>query len=167
MAHLDAFLKFDGIKGEAQDLELFEQIEILGFSWGASAPYGASSYGASSGEPTRRGDCQVQNFTFTKLTDRASAPLLQAVAAPRSPVKALLTVRKAGSNGKPLKYLEILFEKVSVASWDISAAGSDGVLVESVSLTFGKFTVTYHQQAADGAKSSGPISVTHNVFAGG
>jgi len=162
VAHLDAFLKFDGIKGEAQDLELFEQIEILGFSWGASAPYGASS-----GEQSRRGDCQVQNFTFTKLTDRASAPLLQAVAAPKSPVKAMLTVRKAGSNGKPLKYLEILFEKVSVASWDISAAGSDGVLVESVSLTFGKFTVTYHQQAADGAKSTGPISVTHNVFAGG
>ena len=67
---VDYFLKIDEAKGESQDKEHKDEIEIESFSWGAHQ-LGTSSHGGGMGA----GKVSMQDFNFVMRTNKA-APFL-------------------------------------------------------------------------------------------
>jgi hypothetical protein len=75
-AAFDAFLKIDGIDGEATATGHEDQIEILSFSWGVSNPSALAQHGGSgSGGPV------LLPVTMAKRIDKATPKLMRAAVA--------------------------------------------------------------------------------------
>jgi type VI secretion system Hcp family effector len=137
----DAYIKIDGIPGEALDDQYRDWIEISGYSFGAhqSASATASSAGGASSGST---------FTFNKFMDKASCKLLEASCAGEHLKEVTLVVCRAGAD--KLKYFEIVLEEVIIADY-LQNAGT-GVPMEIVQLDYGRIKTTYVQQKrSDGA----------------
>jgi len=140
---VDMFLKLDGIKGESKDSSHKDEIKIETMTWGMNQQ-GTQGTGGGGGT----GKVDVQNIHITKYVDKATADLMYAVCSGKHLKDGVITVRKAGGE-KPLEYLKITMTDVLVTS--LQAAGSSAdVLVENVSLDFGKFKVEYFEQDAKG-----------------
>ncbi|AZE93179.1 Putative cytoplasmic protein [Pseudomonas orientalis] len=141
----DAFIKIDGIPGEALDENYRDWIEITGYSFGTHQSISAtasSAGGASSGRTT------MTTFTFTKVMDKSSCKLLEASCAGEHLKKATLALCRAGTH--KLKYFEIILEEVIIA--DYMQTASAGVPQEVVQLDFGRIKTMYTQQKrSDGA----------------
>ncbi|MHC2147233.1 Hcp family type VI secretion system effector [Pseudomonas sp. 210_17 TE3656] len=147
----DAFIKIEGIPGEALDEQYRDWIEIAGYSFGAhqSASATASSAGgASSGRTT------LTNFTFTKLLDKSSCKILEASCAGEHLAKVTLALSRAGAD--KLKYLEIALEEVIIA--DYMQTAGNGVPLEVVQLNYGRIKTTYIQQKRSDGSSGGNIT---------
>lgn len=144
----DAYMKLEGIEGEATGSGLEKAIEILSFSWGASNPVNVSGGGMGSGKVT------VSDLNIMKKTDIASNTLFKVCCTGKHFKTAQLTLRKAG--GEQVVYLTYDLEKVFVSSiqWSGSSGGDD-VPTESVSMTFKIVKVTYAPQTEEG-ESGGP-----------
>jgi type VI secretion system secreted protein Hcp len=138
----DYFLKIDGIDGESRDAKHKNEIEVLSWSWGESAPVGHPGGGSAAGK------VQVQDFHFTTRFSKASPPLLLACASGKELKSALLTARKAGDKG--IEYLTFSLSDLLVSSYQ--TGGTEGVEVpmDSVSLNFAKIQVEYKELKADG-----------------
>ncbi|MEW5931177.1 MAG: type VI secretion system tube protein Hcp [Gemmatimonadota bacterium] len=146
----DAFLKIEGIDGESTRKGFEKQIELISFSWGASNPTTIGSSGPGGGA----GKASVSSFNCLKITDAASPPLFQACCSGKHFPKAKVTLRKAGGES-PVDYLMYEFENVYIESVQWSgASGGDDRPTESLSLAFGRVTVTYTPQADQGATGS-------------
>jgi type VI secretion system secreted protein Hcp len=145
----DAFLTIDGVEGESQRTGHEGQIEITSFQFGASNP---SSVGHGSGGGT--GTVSISSFNITKRTDATSPALFQKCCEGEHYPTAKLTLYKSGGSGGALDYLTYEFEEVYVdnISWS-GAEGGDPIPFESVSFSFGKVTVNYATQNADGTKA--------------
>lgn len=141
----DVFLKIEGVTGEATATGHEGEIEIYSFSWGASNPTTISSQSTGSGG----GKVAVSSFNIMKKTDLASPNLFKTCCTGTHYPTALVTFRKAG--GEQLEYLTYLFEEVYVDSiqWSGSSGGDDAP-TESVSFSYGKVTITYKPQTAEG-----------------
>lgn len=141
----DAFIKIDGIPGEALDEKYQDWIEITGYSFGAhqsTSATASSAGGASSGRTT------MTAFTFTKAMDKSSCKLLEASCAGEHLKEVTLALCRAGTD--KLKYFEIVLEEVIIADY-MQNAGA-GVPQEVVQLDFGRIKTTYTQQKrSDGA----------------
>jgi type VI secretion system secreted protein Hcp len=180
MALFDAFIKFDGIKGESADHKHKGEIDVMSFSW-EMAQTGVSATGGGGGA----GKVRVHDFSFTKKTD-ASSPLLMLNCASGAHIKeANFVVRKAG--GEQLEYLKIKLTDVLVSSYkpgsDSSLIGllspalsvreaaltadksSDEIPMEHVTLNFSKVEYSYQPQGADGKAQGGPILAGWDVKA--
>jgi type VI secretion system secreted protein Hcp len=145
----DAFLKIDGVNGEATRKGFEKQMEIQSFSWGASNP---STVGAGTGGGA--GKVSVSSFNVMKKTDAASPLLFQACCTGQHYPKAVVTLNKAGGKAA-VDFIKYEFEQVYVDSVQWSgASGGDDTPTESVSFSFGKVAVTYTPQNADGSKGS-------------
>jgi type VI secretion system secreted protein Hcp len=146
----DAFLKIDGVAGEATRKGFEKQMEILSFSFGASNP---STIGAGGGG-TGGGKVSVSSFNIMKRSDAASPLLFQACCQGDHYPKAVVTLNKAGGKAA-VDFIKYEFEKVYVESVQWSgASGGDDTPTESVSFAFGKVSVTYTPQNPDGSKGS-------------
>jgi type VI secretion system secreted protein Hcp len=149
---LDMFMVINGpdIKGESKDKEFGSKgaIDVLAWSWGASQS-GTFHAGGGGGA----GKANVQDLSFTKWIDDASAPLQFAVLKGTHLTKCTLTVRKAGD--KPYKYLEIIMEKCMITSCSTGGSGGEDRLTENVSINFAKVSVNYFLQKDDGSTVDG------------
>ncbi len=129
-------------------------MEIFSFSFGASNPttVGTHSGGMSAGKVS------VSSFNFMKRSDNASPKLFQMCCEGDHVDKASLILRKAGGkDNKQSTFLQYDFEQVYVDSiqWSGSGGGDD-TPTESVSLAFGKVTITnYIQDTAKGGLKKG------------
>lgn len=141
----DAYVKIEGIPGEALDEKFRDWIEITGYSFGthqSTSATASSAGGAASGRTT------LTNFTFTKLLDRSSCKLMEASCAGDHLKEVRLVLNRAGSD--KIKYFEIVLEEVIVA--DYSQNASSGIPIEIVQLDYGRIKTTYTQQKrSDGA----------------
>ena len=148
----DAFIKFPGVDGESSRKGFEKQIEVLSFSLGASNP---TTIGAGGGGGA--GKVSISSFNFMKHSDVTSPLLFQKCCAGEHFDKVTVTLNKAGGKA-PVKFLVYDFEKVFVESvqWSGSSGGDD-TPVESVSLAFGKVTVTYTAQNPDGTPGATKI----------
>ncbi len=140
----DAYLKLEGIKGEATAKGFETAIEIYSFSWGASNPVtssGGSGHGA--------GKVSISSFNLMKKTDCASPTLFTNCCTGKHIPKASVHMRKAG--GKQDEYLTYTFTDVMVESvqWSGSSGGDD-TPAESLSLAFSKVEIKYLSQDAKG-----------------
>jgi len=142
----DMYLEVKGkvhgpIKGESLIAEMKDKIEVLRWSWGMQARHQA---GSPSGRAT------TNDLKIVKRVDRASTGLMLALRT-NEELEATLTLRKAGPE-RALKYLEIKIKEGRVTS--LTLEGGDGTggadVLEHVSFTFGRITVDYTPQGADG-----------------
>jgi type VI secretion system secreted protein Hcp len=140
-AAVDAFLQLDGVKGESQDANHKDQIELTSWSMGAS---GGGMGAASSGRAAGRAN--VSEIQITKAHDTASPLLMQAAVTGRHFKNATLYVRKAGA-AQP--YLEYKLSDVIVSGYQTSSGGDRPT--ESMSLNFTKIEMLDHPQTADTA----------------
>jgi type VI secretion system secreted protein Hcp len=152
MAHEDFFLKVDterggAVKGEAQDRDHKDEIDVIGWSWGMSAPTSAT------GE--RRARAAIHQLVVRKRTDSASTALMGAVARNDKIKTAVLTARRAGAGQQT--YLKITLRNAYVTSFEIEGSGGDegSGTVEQIKIAFERITVDYTPQGPDGLVRGG------------
>jgi type VI secretion system secreted protein Hcp len=88
----DAFLKIDGVDGEATRKGFEKQMEIQSFNWGASNPATIGAGGGGGGG----GKVSLSTFNLTKKSDSASPLLFQSCCDGSHYAKAVVTLNKAG-----------------------------------------------------------------------
>jgi type VI secretion system secreted protein Hcp len=148
---VDFYLKLEGIKGESQDKDHKDEIELLSWSWGVTQ---AGTMHAGTGGGGSK--ASFQDLSFTKQADLSSTPLLQYCATGKHIAKGTLSCYKPAGDGNRVKYLEMELERILISSY--STGGVDGAQVQSEngSLNFGKFKFTYAQQTETGVKGAAP-----------
>jgi len=146
----DYFLKIDGIEGESQDAKHKSEIDVLSWSIGETNG-GSMSFQGGGGA----GKVSFQDFHFTMRMSKASPKLFLACASGQHIPKAVLTVRKAGTEQQ--EFFQVTMSDLLVSSYQTGGAGSDNSLpIEQISLNFAKIEVQYKQQDAKG-QLGGPI----------
>ena len=153
---VDQFMKIEGVKGEAQDKDHKDEMDVLAWSWGASQS-GTTHIGGGSGA----GKVNVQDFSFTKYVDKASPVLTKFCCNGEHIKEAKLTVRKAG--GHQLEYVIITMTDLIISSVSHGGSESDERLTENVTLNFAKVLYEYQPQKADGTKDGGMIKMGWNI----
>src|SRR5262247_4240313 len=149
----DMFLLVKGakhglIKGESQDAQHKDEIEVLGWSWGMQGK-------ASVGGGNATGKAAMHDLKITKRVDAASTALMLALRTNEPITKAVLTLRKAGKS--QLEYMKITIEQGRVMSLTIDGGdekGGGGEL-ERISFSFNKIEVEYIPQGKDGLPKGG------------
>ena len=148
MAAVDYFLKIGDIKGESEDEQFKEHIQVESFSFGETQS-GTQSFGGGGGA----GKVQMQDFHFVMKLNSASPFLFDGCAQGEHYKKATLSCRKAGKGQQVFLTWEM--EDVLVTSYQTGgSAGADVVPVDQVSLGFGKITIEYKKQKKDGGMES-------------
>ena len=156
MAHVDYFLKIEGVDGESTDDSHKGEIELESFSFGGQ---NAGSFNSGGGGGTGR--VALQDFHFTKKTDKASAKLFTACCTGEHLKKATLTCRKAGKDQQ--EFLKVTFTDLLVSSYQTGGSGASDVLpVDQISLNFSKIEIEYAEQGADG-KLKGGIKAAYDL----
>jgi type VI secretion system secreted protein Hcp len=148
---VDMFMNMGAnIQGETQDSAQSPQhdIDVLAWSWGMSQT-GTFHTGGGGGA----GVVNVQDLTFTKYVDKASAALMVHCCLGRHVEKCVLLVRKAGGGQK--KYIEITMSPVMVTAISTGGSSGDERLTENVTLNFGKVKFNYFIQNKDGMTENG------------
>ncbi len=148
----DAYLKLDGVEGEATRSGFEKQIFLDSFSFGAHNPTSPVGSGAGAGR------VEISNFTASKKTDKSSPKLFQACCAGKHFPKATLTLMKAGGDN-PVDYLKYDFTELFVQ--DLQWAGSSGgddTPAETVAFAFSSVQVTYTEQKKDGSKGAAIVA---------
>jgi type VI secretion system secreted protein Hcp len=148
----DMFLKLGPeIKGEATD-QIYSGgdgwIDVFSWNWGMTQT-GTTHIGLGSGG----GKGDVQNITLTKRVDSSTHDLIKHVCNGKHIPDANIIVRRAGGDAQ-VEYYRIDMTDVLITSYQTNGVGGDEQMMETVTLNFGKFEVTYTSQNADG--TAGP-----------
>lgn len=140
----DFLLEIDGIKGESNDKNHKDTIEVDSFSWGVSnAGSMASNAGGGAGKAS------FQDIHFTSPVGKASANLAQFCASGKHIKKATLYVRKQGEGQKD--YYTLTLEDLIVSSYSSGdAAGGSSIPTDQFSLNYAKIKFEYKPQKSDG-----------------
>jgi type VI secretion system secreted protein Hcp len=144
----DAYLRFDGIKGESQDHAHKEWIEISGVRWAIQQPKSATASTAG-GHTAER--AELSEVSFEKLCDLSSPILMQTCAMGKTIPKATLEFMRADGDGNPIKYFEIELDNVLIGM--ISPILGVGILQESIGLKFSQVRWRYTQQRIAGSSA--------------
>jgi type VI secretion system secreted protein Hcp len=151
----DFYLQIAGINGEATAQGLTGYMKIVSFSWGGQNS-GKFQAGESSGLPAGRftgGD-----FTFVMKTNSASPQLMSACAKGTQFASATLVCRKSVGGATPTTYLQVALTPVLVSKfttgYDPNNNLGDAIVVDNISLNFGKISVQY--KAVTNQGTSGP-----------
>jgi len=145
MAHVDYFLKIDGVPGESQDAKHKDEIQILSFSFGETQS-GSFAFGGGGGA----GKVQMQDFHFTMNVNKSSPKLFLACASGEHIKSAILTARKAGKDQQD--YLKVTFTDLLVSSYTTNGdASAESLPLDSISLNFATIEVDYKVQNPDGS----------------
>jgi type VI secretion system secreted protein Hcp len=139
------FLKLGSIKGDSKVKGHEDEIEVLGWSWGAHQS-GTMHRGSGGGS----GKVSVQDITINKWVDQATPNLWKLVCNGKHEAEGLLTIRKAGGDD-PVEYLKIEMKEVLVSDLQTGSAEGDENVTETATLNMGEFKVIYTPQEADGS----------------
>lgn len=146
----DVFLNVVGkkqgpIKGECKSVGHVDDITVLTWQWGLSAPTAVGTTQA-----TRRRVHEA--LSVTKQLDSASTRLMSALSVNEELKSVKLSLRKAGLGSDD--FFKIELESARVASLHVESDGAGGVH-EVVKFVFQKIAVTYQpQQSGGGAGGS-------------
>ena len=152
----DTYLDLKGVEGETTAAGYEKKIEILSFSWGASAPatVGPGKDGIAAGRVS------LSSFNIMKKTEKSSARLFKACCNGEHFDTALVSMRKATGEGGQKPFLTYKFTNVMVESiqWSGSGGGDD-TPTESVSFAYAKVEIEYFMQDDKGSmKTAGQAS---------
>lgn len=154
---VDIFLKLGDIKGDSTDKTHSDCIDVLSWSWGASQS-GTMHMGTGGGA----GKVSVQDMSFTKYTDKATAPIVAACCKGTHIDKSIMTVRKAGGDN-PLEYYKITMENAIISSYSTGGSGGDDRFTEHITLNFEKFHIEFQPQNAKGGKEGGVVEAKWDI----
>jgi type VI secretion system secreted protein Hcp len=153
----DIFLKVDGIKGEATDVNHPGEIEVVSWSWGVSEMLISSlGTGIVGGTP------KVGNFVVTKQVDKASPSLLRACLRVMHISEAILTQRRP-SAGKQ-NFLSITLQDVLISSLNDVDDGVAPKPKENIVFVFSKVIYVYTPQRPNGQLET-PVTLKWDVQA--
>ncbi len=153
----DMFIKIDDIKGESQDKEHKDSIDVLAWSWGMSQSGTMHAGGGGGG-----GKVSIQDLSYTQWVDKSTPPLMKHCSNGAQFKEAKLTVRKAGGE-KPLEYLIITMKDVIVTSVSTGGSGGEDRLTVNITLNFREVKTEYQPQKPDGSKDGGAIPYSWNI----
>lgn len=153
MSTADYLLVLNGIKGEAQDEQYKEAIEIE--SWSLSAHNASTAaFGTGSGAgKVSLGDIQLSK----RIVDIATTSLFKALCTGKVVADGVLHCRKKGGGedgAAQVEYLKISLFNCTVTSVSLGGHGSATGVSESISMSFEKIQFEYTGQNPDGSKGA-------------
>lgn len=131
-----AYIKFDGVDGEATDADHKDEIDVLAWSWGVQRT---------------RGDVVLGDVVVVRELDKSSTKLVEGVQSGGSVGD--ITLRTEVGR----EYLVIHMEEAIVSSYQIKTS-SDDRPTEEVSFYYNKISWTYQSTGADGRVSDRTIT---------
>ena len=149
----DAYLKIDGIVGEALDSNHKDWIEITDFRYMVEQI--VSSTASSAGGATA-GKSNFPDFSIDKYIDKASPKLFELCASGKHIKNVVIHINRAG--GKQEKYLQIKLEEVIITSVVGAASTHSDLPLEHVNFNYGRISFTYIQQSRATGQAGGNIS---------
>lgn len=156
-----AYIKFDGIDGEAQDKDHKNWSDLGSFSQGMTQPGGAAT-----GATRRRGDVIVDDIACTKELDKSSPKIAEAVCNGKVFPKVELHLTASYTDAGRVTYYAYELKNVLVTSYNISGSGqAEQVPMENFSLNFEEIKVTYTETDSKGTKK-GNVEYTWKVEEG-
>jgi type VI secretion system secreted protein Hcp len=157
------FIKFEepGITGESTDSTHKDEIQIMSWSHSFNQPTKPtrSSAGGGTVEQANHSD-----FSITKYVDASTDDLLKFCWNGKQIGKGTFTAYRADGDNKPIKYLEVVLEKVVVSNVSFGGGGGD-LPTETVSLAYGKVTYTYTPQKVADGTGGGAQPAYHDLVA--
>jgi type VI secretion system secreted protein Hcp len=138
----DYLLEIDGIKGESSDTKHPGLIEVDSVTWGVSNPTNMAAGGGGGG-----GKASFSDLSFHAAVGKQSPLLMQACATGKHIAKAVLYIRKQGTD--QLDFYVVTLTDLLVSSYQSGAGGS--APADSFSLNFAKIEFSYSPQKADGS----------------
>lgn len=152
MAEVDIYLKLEDqkgpIKGESQDKDHKEWIEVHSFSWGMNND-GYAHFGGGAG----MGKVSMGDISITKELDVSTSVLMHHCATGEHFTKATFEFMKAGG-AKRACYNKIELDEVFISSVQ-HGGGTGAMLSESVTMNFAKIKQTSTPQDKTGAEGKG------------
>lgn len=157
------YLKIGDIKGESQDTDHKEWINLQSISQGLTRPMASGI----SGSTRQRAAVSCGDVIVTKEMDASTPKLIQAVCDGENFPKVLIDVCTSTGGKKRVPYFQWELKNVRVSSYDVSGQSGDdtGIFYETVSLNYEEIKWTYDKMGKDG-KSQGKIDATWKVEEG-
>lgn len=143
---ISAFLKIDGVEGEAQDKNHKGEIEVI--SWSFSETNSGTTHTGGGGGA---GKVNMKDFKFIMRTNKASPTLFLLGANAKHIPKAVLSVRRSSDKNQD-DFLQITLSDFFVSSF-LSAGASgtpDAYPIEEILLNFSAIKFSYKPMKADG-----------------
>jgi type VI secretion system secreted protein Hcp len=149
MVRFDMFFKATGqrsgeIVGESSDKQFPRQIDVVGWSWGMTAPTAVGS--------ERTGRTLMREVKLVKRVDKASTSLMSVMKNNEILTTAVLSVRKAGGHAA-LPYFVMTLTDARVIGYEVQSGYSeDGapVLTEDIALAFRVVKIDHQVQSESG-----------------
>jgi len=156
-----AYIKFDGVDGEAQDKDHKGWSDIASFGQAIHQPGGAST-----GQTRRRGDVVLDDIGITKELDKSSPKIAEAVCKGKVFPKVDIHLTASYTDAGRVTYYAYELKNVLVSSYSIGGSGqSEAVPTEELSLNFEEIKVTYTECDTTG-KKKGNIEYSWKVEEG-
>ena len=151
-ANAAAFVKFEGVEGQATDAKHKEWIDVLSFS--------QSIHRGDSGSSVRTTASAVfEDIVLTKELDKSSPKLAESIAMGRVIPKVEFELTSSAGT-----YYKYELTNVMVTSYSVSG-DADERPTEQVSLNFEQIKTTYTEYGSDGSKK-GNVETTWKVEEG-
>ena len=122
------YLKFEGVKGESQDKEHNDWIDVISVDWGATR-----STVTRSGTRLRQPKLEAGTVTITKRVDKASPGLMMRNASGKPMKTVVIESNYGGARATYLKY-----ELTNVMVTSLTTAGSGARMTETITLSYKK-----------------------------
>jgi len=132
-----AYIKFDGIDGEAMDRNHIGWIDIASFNQSIHKPKAGAS-----GATRRRSAAEFSDLVVVKELDKASPKLAEAVATGRVIPHVILELTVQIDEGE-VPYYQYELTNVIITSYQVSMDNPDYLPMDSFSLNFEEIKVTY------------------------
>ena len=133
LAATAAFVKFDGVDGEARDNTHKGWNDLASFSQSIHKP------GSGTGATRRRGSVVLEDISLTKELDKASPKLAEAICKGKVFPKVEIHLVSGGTT-----YYAYELTNVRITDYSVTGAESPGAApVEQLSLNFEQIKVTY------------------------
>jgi len=154
-AAFDAFLKLEGVPGEAIVTGHKDEIDIESFSMGLSRP--AATGGTQTGRP------QFTDISFTHYLDKASPILMLKCAQGAHIPTAVLTCRTVGASS--FVFYKVTLTDVMVTSVSIGGASGGDRPTETFSLNYTRIEWEYIPQLPTGGQGQ-PVRASWDLATG-
>lgn len=138
------FMKIDSVQGESEDSTHSGQIEVTGWTWGAT-----QTGSASSGKGAGTGKASVNDLTYTAYVDRSVPTLLNMLLLGSPFTSATLSVCKA-TGGDTLDYLVVKMSNGLISGVTFTGNPGDELQAVNISLNFAAVEVDYTPQTNGG-----------------
>lgn len=141
-----AYIKFDGVDGEAVDSNHDKWCDLQSFSQGIHQPGGSAT-----GATRRRGEVVLDDIVCSKAIDKASPKIAEAVCRGKVFPKVEIHLTASYGEGARQTYLRYELKNVIVTSYNVSG-DADGKTADHFSLNFEEIKVTYTEYDDKGSK---------------